>query len=109
MFSIVIIVVVLSTSYISFKSLESAVIDSQLLQMGHEVEVKANFIDNLNARASDDLLFAVKNPVFVKYFELPDTKAGNIYKNEYYNLHHNREPSRTNLTSGFITFRISSL
>jgi hypothetical protein len=52
MFSIVIIVVVLSTSYISFKSLESAVIDSQLLQMGHEVEVKANFIDNLNARAS---------------------------------------------------------
>jgi hypothetical protein len=66
MFSIVIIVVVLSTSYISFKSLESAVIDSQLLQMGHEVEVKANFIDNLNARASGDLLFAVKNPVFVK-------------------------------------------
>jgi signal transduction histidine kinase len=82
MFSIVIIVVVLSTSYISFKSLESAVIDSQLLQMGHEVEVKANFIDNLNARASGDLLFAVKNPVFVKYFELPDTKAGNIYKND---------------------------
>ncbi len=82
MFSIVIIVVVLSTSYISFKSLESAVIDSQLLQMAHEVEVKANFIDNLNARASEDLLFAVKNPVFVKYFELPDTKAGNIYKND---------------------------
>ncbi len=82
MFSIVIIVVVLSTSYISFKSLESAVIDSQLLQMGHEVEVKANFIDNLNARASGDLLFAIKNPVFVKYFELPDTKAGNIYKND---------------------------
>ena len=82
MFSIVIIVVVLSTSYISFKSLESAVIDSQLLQMGHEVEVKANIIDNLNARASGDLLFAIKNPVFVKYFELPDTKAGNIYKND---------------------------
>jgi signal transduction histidine kinase len=82
MFSIVIIAAVLSTSYISFKSLESAVIDSQLLQMGHEVEVKANFIDNLNARASGDLLFAVKNPVFVKYFELPDTKAGNIYKND---------------------------
>ncbi|HET9807263.1 MAG TPA: sensor histidine kinase [Nitrososphaeraceae archaeon] len=82
MFSIVIIVVVLSTSYISFKSLESAVIDSQLLQMGHEVEVQANFIDNLNARASEDLLFAIKNPVFVKYFELPDTQAGNIYKND---------------------------
>lgn len=81
MFSIVIIVAVLSTSYISFKSLESAIIESQLRQMGHEVEVKANLIDNLNSRASEDLLFAVKNPVFVKYFELPDTKAGNIYKN----------------------------
>ncbi len=80
-FSIVIIAAVLSTSYISFKSLESAVIDSQLRQMGHEVEIKANLIDNLNSRASEDLLFAVKNPIFVKYFELPDTKAGDIYKN----------------------------
>jgi signal transduction histidine kinase len=81
MFSTVIIAAVLSTSYISFKSLESAVIDSQLRQMGHEVEIKTNLIDNLNSRASEDLLFAVKNPIFVKYFELPDTKAGNIYKN----------------------------
>lgn len=81
MFSIVIIVAVLSTSYISFKSLESAIIESQLRQMDHEVEIKANLIDNLNSRASEDLLFAVKNPVFVKYFELPDTMAGNIYKN----------------------------
>ena len=82
MFSIVIIVAVLSTSYISFKSLESAIIDSQLLQMGHELEDKAHSIENLNARASEHLLFAVKNPVFVKYFELPETKAGNIYKND---------------------------
>jgi len=82
MFSIVIIVAVLSTSYISFKSLESTAIDSQLLQMGHEMEDIANSMNNLNARASEDLLFAVKNPVFVKYFELPDTKAGNIYKND---------------------------
>jgi len=80
MFSIVIIAAVVSTSYISFKSLESAIIESQLRQMGHEVEIKANLIDNLNSRASEDLLFAVKNPVFVKYFELPDTRAGNIYK-----------------------------
>src|SRR6187200_279711 len=82
MFSIVIIAAVVSTSYISFKSLESAIIESQLRQMGHEVEIKANLIDNLNSRASEDLLFAVKNPVFVKYFELPDTRAGNIYKND---------------------------
>jgi len=80
MFSLVIIAAVLSTSYISFKSLESAIIDSQLQQMGHEVEIKANLIDTLNSRASEDLLFAVKNPVFVKYFELPDTRAGNVYK-----------------------------
>ena len=109
MFSLVIIVAVSSTSYISFKSLESAIIESQLRQMGHEVEIKANLIDNLNSRASEDLLFAVKNPVFVKYFELPDTQAGNIYKDGVYNLQHNRESSRTNLTSGFMTFRTSSL
>lgn len=82
MFSIVIIAAVLSTSYIAFKSLESAVTDSQLQQMGHEMEDKAHEIENLNSRASEDLLFAVKNPIFVKYFELPDTKAGNIYKND---------------------------
>jgi len=39
----------------------------------------AHNIEELHSRASEDLIFAVKNSSFVKYFELPDTQAGNVF------------------------------
>ncbi|HKU50325.1 MAG TPA: sensor histidine kinase [Nitrososphaera sp.] len=78
-FSMVIVCTISSVSYVSFRSLESAVIDSQLEGMKHEVEIKANLIESLHARATEDILFTVKNPVFVKYYELPETRAGDRY------------------------------
>ena len=41
---------------------------------------KENQVQHLHAHASEDLVFALKNPVFVEYFELPETKAGDVYK-----------------------------
>jgi len=35
--------------------------------------------DTLHARASEDLIFALQHPQFVEYFELPETKAGNVF------------------------------
>jgi len=36
----------------------------------------------LHSRASEDLVFTLKNPLFVEYFELPETKAGNVFEND---------------------------
>lgn len=47
--------------------------------MQHEVSIRAGLVESLHTRASEDILFAVKNPVFVQYFELPETRAGNRY------------------------------
>ena len=77
--SIIIVSTVVITSVIAFKSLESAVIDSQIKEMTDQVQTKANLINDLHYRAAQDLLFAVKNPVFVRYFELPVTMAGDVY------------------------------
>ena len=77
--AIVFVGTIVITSVIAFKSLESAVIDSQIKEMTDQVQTKANLINDLHYRAAQDLLFAVKNPVFVRYFELPVTMAGDIY------------------------------
>jgi len=76
--AIVFVGTIVITSVIAFKSLESAVIDSQIKEMIDQVQTKS-LINDLHYRASQDLLFAVKNPVFVRYFELPVTMAGDIY------------------------------
>jgi signal transduction histidine kinase len=79
LFSIIIVSTVVATSIIAFKSLESAVIDSQIKEMTDQVQTKANLINDLHYRAAQDLLFSVKNPVFVRYFDLRDTMAGNVH------------------------------
>src|SRR5919206_1093246 len=79
LFSIIIVSTVVATSFTAFKSLESAVIDSQIKEMADQVQTKANLINDLHYRAAQDLLFSVKNPVFVRYFDLKDTIAGTVH------------------------------
>lgn len=76
--AIVFVGTIVITSVIAFKSLESAIIDSQIKEMIDQVQTKS-LINDLHYRAAQDLLFAVKNPVFVRYFELPVTMAGDVY------------------------------
>ncbi|MDF2427369.1 MAG: sensor histidine kinase [Nitrosopumilus sp.] len=67
------------TSLIAFQSVEATVIDSALQDMNSIVKFKEKEIQTLHSRASEDLVFAVKNPLFIQYFELPDTELGNVY------------------------------
>ena len=67
------------TSYFAIFYTESAVIDSELEQMKGILSDKGNEVQTLHARASEDLVFALQNPLFVQYFELPETRAGNTY------------------------------
>jgi signal transduction histidine kinase len=78
-FSIIIVCSVASVAYVSFQALESAVIDSELGAMKNEVQIRSVLVESLHSKAREDILFAVANPVFENYYELPDTRAGVKY------------------------------
>ena len=67
------------TSFFILEETQDSVINAGILEMGTVLKEKEIGIKNLNDRASEDLIFAMKNPKFVEYFELPETKAGNNY------------------------------
>jgi len=78
-FSIVIISSIGATAFFAISYTESSVIESALSDMRTDNTRIMHDIDTLHARASEDLVFTLKNPKFVEYFELPETKAGNVY------------------------------
>jgi signal transduction histidine kinase len=79
LFSILIVAAVATSSGIAFQSVEESVIDSEIQNMISVVNFKENEIQTLHSRASENLIFAVQNTIFIDYFELIDTRAGNIY------------------------------
>jgi signal transduction histidine kinase len=78
-FSIIIVSSIGVTTFFAITYTESGVIESALSDMRTDNTRIMHDIDTLHARASEDLVFALKNPKFVEYFELPETKAGNVY------------------------------
>ncbi len=78
-FSIIIIFSVGVSSYFAISYTESSILDAEIAKMEtHNAEVMHE-LETLHQRASEDLVFTLKNPKFVEYFELPETKAGNVY------------------------------
>jgi len=39
-------------------------------------------LQTLHNRANEDLVYALKNPKFVEYFELSETRDGNVFEND---------------------------
>lgn len=67
------------TTVFALSYTEAGVIDAEIAKMKTQNEETMGDIETLHMRASEDLIFALKNPKFVEYFELPETKAGNVY------------------------------
>jgi len=78
-FSITIISSIGVTAYFTITYTESGALDAEIAKMKIENEQVVEDMDNLHVDASEDLIFVLKNPKFVEYFELPETKAGNVY------------------------------
>jgi len=78
-FSITIILSVGVTSFLALSYTESGIIDAEIANMKTQNEEIMNDIETLHSRASEDLVFTLKNPKFVEYFELSESKAGNVY------------------------------
>jgi len=78
-FSIVIVFSVGLSAYFAISYTESSIIDAEIAKMeSHNAEIMHD-IETLHQTASNDLVFALKNPKFVEYFELPETQNGNVY------------------------------
>lgn len=77
-----IVVSVSILSYVALKSTEESLISSKIADMQNSINARSTAIDNLHSRVNSEMIFAMQNPLFVKYFDLPDTKAGNVYKDE---------------------------
>ena len=78
-FSLTIVVLIGITSFLAVSYTESGIVDTEISKMKVQNQKIMGDIETLHARASEDLVFALKNPKFVEYFELEETKDGNVY------------------------------
>ena len=78
-FSVSIILSVGITSFLALSYTESGIIDAEIAKMKTQNEEIMNDIETLHSRASEDLVYTLKNPKFVEYFELAESKADNVY------------------------------
>jgi len=79
-FSVILIFSIGLTSYLSIEYSKSFVLDSDIEEMMSILSEKSQAIESLHAKASEELVLTLKDPLFVEYFELPETKAGNVYE-----------------------------
>ncbi len=80
LFSVVLICSIGITSHFSLKYSESVVHDSKIEEMKSVISQKSQEIESLHTNASEEIILILKDPLFVEYFELPETKAGNVYE-----------------------------
>jgi len=77
-FSIIFTIAIGVSSYYTLSLVHESIIENELQEMRTLALERENQIRSLHERASEDLIFAMKNPLFVEYFELPESKAGNV-------------------------------
>ena len=68
------------TSYFTIQYTEEVITKSAIYKMTSVLDEKKNEIETLHARATEDLVYTLKNPMFEEYFDLPETKAGAVHK-----------------------------
>ncbi|HSA98733.1 MAG TPA: ATP-binding protein [Candidatus Nitrosotenuis sp.] len=78
--SVLVVMSVGLTSYFTIRYTEDAITNSALYKMASTLQDKKSQVDTLHARATEDLVYTLKNPLFEEYFDLPETKAGDVYK-----------------------------
>jgi len=71
-----------SISFLVLGVITSSSIDAELEEMSYKLNERGMQLQTLHNRANEDLVFALKNPKFVEYFELAETREGNIFEND---------------------------
>ncbi len=81
-FSVLLVAAIGITSVLTLYFVERVTVKHEIEQMRSSILDVDKDIQFLHARASEHSSFALKNPLFVEYFSIPETKAGNQYDNE---------------------------
>ena len=71
-----------SISFLVFEVITASSIDAELEEMSYKLNVRDAQLQTLHSRANEDVVFALKNPKFVEYFELSETREGNVFEND---------------------------
>jgi len=79
LFSIVLLITVGAISLVTIEVIQNSIINAEIQEMKNELAEKEFLLQNLHESSSENLIFALKNTLFVKYFGLPETKTGNLY------------------------------
>ena len=94
-FSTIMIVTVGIFSYITHELVTDTFIEIDLHEMKEKVLQRELQMQNLHDRASEDLVFTLKNPLFVEYFEIKnDQERWKAKFNEITELHQSLVQSR---------------
>lgn len=103
--SILVILSVGLTSHFTFQYTEDAITHSAMYKMTSTLQEKKNQIETLHARATEDLTYTLKNPLFEEYFDLPETKSGDVYKDGVLQLTQNQRELKEKLESAIYNFQ----
>lgn len=80
-FSVLIVSAIGITSLLTLRFIHTATITHELEAMHGKVQDIERSIQFLHDRATEDIVFALRYPIFVEYFSLPETMAGNKFRN----------------------------
>jgi len=102
-------ILILITSFSLFLFIDGVIVDSSISkdieEMKSEISERNLEINNLHDRASEDLVYTLKNPKFVEYFELPETRAGNVFENNVIQFTDNQRKIKSELEQWIFNFQ----
>lgn len=105
LFSIVIIFTVGSITFLVYGVIIAANIDAELEDMTSKLNEREVQLQTLHSRANEDVVFALKNPKFVEYFELPETREGNVFENDVMQFTDNQREIKNDLEQWVFHFQ----
>ncbi len=97
LFSIVFTIAIGTSSYYTLSLVHESVIVNEIQEMRTLSLERENQIKTLHERASEDLIFTLKNPLCVEYFELPETRAGKVIEDGVMQFTDNQKEIKTKL------------
>ena len=104
-FSVIILITSISLSLFVMGIVVDSAINEDIEEMKSEISEREHHMKNLHEGASEDLVYTLKNPKFVEYFELPETRAGNIFENDVIQFTDNQREIKSELEQWIFHFQ----
>ena len=104
-FSALIVGAIGITALLTLRFVHSTTIALEVAEMRSKVNEIDRGLEFLHEKASQDIVFALKNPLFVEYFQLPETRAGNKYVHRIVQFSDRQQQIRSQLEQWLFHFQ----